>query len=75
MPREINHLKFYSATEVCASIGISRATLQRWIQKGILTTIRRDRRGFRLFTDEDLGILKAESDRIQIEETLLKRVE
>jgi DNA-binding transcriptional MerR regulator len=46
--------------------GISRATLQRWLQKGVLNKIRRDRRGFRLFTEEDLGTLKAEIERINV---------
>jgi hypothetical protein len=75
VPKEINSQQFYSATETCALIGISRATLQRWIQKGILIKIRRDRRGFRLFTEDDLNLLKAESERINIEELPLKRVE
>jgi excisionase family DNA binding protein len=75
VPKEINNQQFYSATEVCQMIGISRATLQRWIQKGVLIKIRRDRRGFRLFTEEDLNLLKAEIDRIDIEVISLKRVE
>ena len=68
MPREIKNQLFYSATETCKRAGISRATLQRWIQKGVLNQIRRDRRGFRLFTEEDLSVLKAEIERINIEE-------
>jgi excisionase family DNA binding protein len=68
MPKEINNQLFYSATETCERTGISRATLQRWIQKGVLNKIRRDRRGFRLFTEEDLSTLKAETERINVEE-------
>jgi excisionase family DNA binding protein len=68
VPKEINHHLFYSATETCERIGISRATLQRWIQKGLLNKIRRDRRGFRLFTEEDLSTLKAKTETIIVEE-------
>jgi excisionase family DNA binding protein len=68
MPKEINNQLFYSATETCERTGISRATLQRWLQKGVLNKIRRDRRGFRLFTEEDLSVFKAEIERINVEE-------
>jgi len=68
MPKEIKNQLFYSATETCESTGISKATLQRWIQKGVLNQIRRDRRGFRLFTENDLSVLKVEIERITVEE-------
>jgi excisionase family DNA binding protein len=68
MPKEINNQLFYSATETCERTGISRATLQRWLQKGVLNKIRRDRRGFRLFTEEDLSVLKIELERINVVE-------
>jgi excisionase family DNA binding protein len=68
MPKEINNQLFYSATETCERTGISRATLQRWLQKGVLSKIRRDRRGFRLFTEEDLSLLKAKYERINVQE-------
>jgi len=68
MPKEISSQLFYSATETCERTGISRATLQRWLQKGVLNKIRRDRRGFRLFTEEDLSVLKAKMERINVQE-------
>jgi excisionase family DNA binding protein len=68
MPKEINSQLFYSATETCERTGISRATLQRWLQKGVLNKIRRDRRGFRLFTEEDLSVLKTKMERINVQE-------
>jgi len=68
MPKELNNQLFYSATETCERTGISRATLQRWLQKGVLNQIRRDRRGFRLFTENDLSVLKVEIERITVEE-------
>ena len=68
MPKQINNQLYYSATETCEKTGISRATLQRWIQNGVLDKIRRDRRGFRLFTEGDLNVLKAKNEIISIEE-------
>ena len=68
MPTKINGQLLFSTTETCESVGISRATLTRWLQRGILKSIRRDRRGFKLFTEEDLQILKAEAQKINIEE-------
>jgi DNA-binding transcriptional MerR regulator len=39
-------------------IGVSRNTLYRWLQKGILTDgERRDSRGWRLFTREEIDRL------------------
>jgi len=68
MPIEINGQLLYSTTETCERVGISRATLSRWIQKGVLNKIRRDRRGFKLFTEEDLSALTARSEIINVEE-------
>jgi DNA-binding transcriptional MerR regulator len=34
----------------------------------VLNKIRRDRRGFRLFTENDLSVLKVEIERITVEE-------
>jgi excisionase family DNA binding protein len=68
MPIEINGQLLYSTTETCVRVGISRATLSRWIQKGVLNKIRRDRRGWRLFTENDLSVIIAETERITVEE-------
>jgi len=68
MPIEINGELFYSTTETCEKTGISRATLSRWLRKGVLEKLRKDRRGWRLFTDDDLNKIQAEIERIEIEE-------
>ena len=68
MSVEINGQHFFRATEVCERTGISRATLLRWLKKGVLTKIRRDRRGWRLFTENDLSVIIAEFERINVEE-------
>ena len=68
MPIEINGELFYSTTETCEKTGISRATLFRWLRKGVLKELRKDRKGWRLFTDDDLNKIQAEIERIEIEE-------
>jgi excisionase family DNA binding protein len=66
MPIKIDSQHFYSTTETCEKTGISRATLYRWLQKGLLTKQRKDRRGWRLFTEEDMQKIQAETKRIEI---------
>jgi len=71
MPREINGQKYYGTLESCEKIGISRPTLFRWLKAGILEKKRKDRRGWRVFTEEDLNKIKAEARRIQVEDTYI----
>ena len=66
MPIEIDDQLFYGTTETCKRVGISRATLYRWLQKGLVNKQRKDRRGWRLFTEDDLQKLQAEIRRIEI---------
>jgi DNA-binding transcriptional MerR regulator len=72
MPLELNGQVYYRTSEVCQETGISRATLFRWISQGILTKLLRDRRGWRLFTETDLNIIRTEVRRIDIEDTGFK---
>ena len=59
MPVEINGQTFYRTAEVYRMIGISRNTLYRWLRKTDLRRIeRRDIRGWRLFTQEEINMLK-----------------
>jgi len=56
---------YYRTAEACDMAGISKNTYLRWVRDGILMdVIHRDRRGWRLFTEEDLRRLKAESTKI-----------
>jgi len=58
MPVVINGHTYYRTAEAFRVIGISRNTLYRWLQKGILMgTERRDSRGWRLFTREEIDRL------------------
>jgi predicted site-specific integrase-resolvase len=67
MPREIDGVTYYEATEVCKKVGISRPTLFRWIKRGILNELHRDRRGWRLFTEENLKKIQAEAKKVEVD--------
>ena len=69
MPMEINGRMYYRTLEAYKKSGISRATLFRWLKEGILEKSHRDRRGWRLFTEDDLNKIQAEARRIKVEET------
>ncbi|MBA7571044.1 hypothetical protein ES708_12800 [subsurface metagenome] len=57
---------YYRTAEVCSLAGISRSTLFRWLRKGILEdALHRDRRGWRLFTDRDIGRITDESNKVR----------
>ena len=64
MTIEINGQIYYRTSETCKEIGISRATLFRWIKEGALKKSRTDRRGWRLFTEGEVKALKLEINRI-----------
>ena len=62
MPSAINGKVYYRTNEVCRIVGISRNTFFRWLREGSFADVEIvDRRGWRLFTEEDLERLKAEA--------------
>jgi len=66
MPVIINDETYYRTTEACKLAGISRSTLLRWLRHGLLTDAsRRDRRGWRLFTEGDVKKIEAEANRVK----------
>jgi len=66
MPTIINGVTCYRTTEVCRKVGISRSTLIRWLRSSIVRDpSHRDRRGWRLFTEEDIGRIRDEANRIE----------
>ena len=71
MPIIINGQTYYRTSEACRVAGISKATLFRWLKAGILEDImRRDRKGWRLFTQDDINGIKSEATKISREQTL-----
>jgi excisionase family DNA binding protein len=56
---------YYRTAEACKLAGISRNTYFRWLREGLLPDVGvRDRRGWRLFTEEDLLRLRSEANRV-----------
>jgi len=61
MPVRINGQTYYQTAEACRMVGISKNTFLRWIREGMFADVElRDRRGWRLFSDDDLDRLRAE---------------
>ena len=60
MPVVLDKRTYYRTSEVYRLVGISRSTLFRWFKESIASEPKyRDRRGWRLFTQEEVEKLKA----------------
>ena len=69
----INGQTYYRTSEACQRASISKATLFRWIKAGILVdTVRRDRKGWRLFNENDINRIKSEATRVSRGGTILE---
>ena len=65
MPVTVNGQTYYRTAEVYRTVGISRTTFFRWLKESILREVeQRDRRGWRLFTEDELNRFKAEANRV-----------
>ncbi len=65
MAIKVNGQTYFRTADVCRLVGISRTTLFRWLNEDMLsTTVSRDRRGWRLFTEDEVNTLKTEAKRI-----------
>jgi predicted site-specific integrase-resolvase len=67
MTIEIEGQIYYKTLEACKKTGISRPTLFRWLKAGILEKSYKNRRGWRLFTEEDLNKIRVEARSIKVE--------
>ena len=66
MPVKINGRIYYRTAEVCQTVGIGKSTLFRWIRQNIVKDAEyRDRKGWRLFAEDELLSLKSETNKIQ----------
>jgi len=62
----INGQTYYRTAEVCLMVGIGKSTLFRWIKEGVIKEAEhRDRRGWRLFTEDEIDSLEVEVNRIR----------
>jgi excisionase family DNA binding protein len=65
MPVVIDNQTYYRTAEVCRNLGISRNTLFRWLQKGVIGEVGyRDWRGWRLFTVAQVETIKTKTNHI-----------
>jgi len=65
MPVSINDKTYFRTSEVCQIARISRSTLLRWLKEENLDIPDyRDRRSWRLFTEEDVNKLASEANKI-----------
>ncbi|APV44109.1 MerR HTH family regulatory protein [Dehalogenimonas formicexedens] len=65
MSLQLKGTTYYRTAEVCELAGISRTTLFRWLKNDLLgAAVARDRRGWRLFTEAEAELLKAEANRV-----------
>ena len=65
MPLTINNQTYYRTSEVCQRVGISRTTLLRWLKhKSLNIPEYRDRRKWRLFTENEIKKLDLEANRV-----------
>lgn len=66
MPVAIEGHNYYRTAEVCLAAGIAKSTLFRWMREGIIKEAKyRDRKGWRLFTEDEINKLMAEVNRIR----------
>lgn len=65
MPISVHGQTYYTTSEACKKAGIGKSTFLRWVKAGIVEDVTNaDRRGWRLFTEEDISRIKAEATRI-----------
>ena len=67
MPISVDGKTYYTTSEALKRAGIGKSTFLRWIKAGIIGDVQHaDRRGWRLFTEEDISRIKAEASRIEL---------
>lgn len=65
MPVRVNGQTYYRTAEVYRAVGISRTTFFRWLKEGVLQEAKyRDRRGWRLFTQDEVNRFEIEANRV-----------
>ena len=59
MPKRLGGQLFYSTGETAIAVGISKATLLRWLRTGDVREPKRDRRGWRIFSEIEVEEIRA----------------
>jgi CheY-like chemotaxis protein len=60
--------KFYSSKDVCEQLQISKSTLFKWEREGLITKVRRDWRGWRLYDNHNLEEIKVNIEKQRLAE-------
>ena len=50
--------RYYSTNEAAKALNVSKSTLLRWFRHGEIKDVRRDRRGWRQFTMDDIEAIR-----------------
>ena len=67
MTFKLNGQTYHATAEACRIAGASINTFLRWVRQGLFADIEhRDRRGWRLFTEDDLSKLKSRVNKVTI---------
>jgi CheY-like chemotaxis protein len=61
--------KFYSSKDVCEELQISKSTLFKWEREGLITKVRRDWRGWRLYDERNLEEIKVNIEKQKLAES------
>ena len=56
---------YYLINEAAAMVGVHRRTLYRWFREGKIPDVARDRRGWRIFADEDVERLQCFAEQVR----------
>jgi len=68
MPMKASGKSYHFVSEASQLSGVSRSTIYRWIHAGIITGGRlQNRKGWTLFTQEDIAELKAKAEIVRLE--------
>ena len=63
---QLNGETYYLTSEACRIAGISRPTFLRWVRDGKICDVElRDRKGWRLFSEDDVNHLVTEANRVE----------
>jgi DNA-binding transcriptional MerR regulator len=66
MPVRVEGAKYFRTSEASRKADISRSTLLRWIESGLIKDAAlRDRRGWRLFSEEDVQAMQREATKTE----------
>jgi len=58
MPARVGEKNYFRTNEAAEAVGVSRQTLLRWFREKKVEDVKRDRNGWRLFTEGDITRLK-----------------